>query len=247
MAPTRSTVGELVVDTTGRTVFTGENVYTTSGTLARIAGTLSDYDTHGRLQKEVDVIRSVGANELKTSRTYVSSLMDTSTDADGVVTKFDYDSLLRLATKTRNWNPAEGMPRLAFPIRRPPKGTIQRRQSTRGSRCCGCDGHPQHQLTGLETEYDGAGRVKKQRARKPEVPARTTSIPPSPMKPPLLSERRCQPARTGSKRRISMAVRNPLRARRSLRFITITITTPPPQGDADQRRDISQRLGGGAV
>ncbi|MFT3780804.1 MAG: hypothetical protein QM790_02240 [Nibricoccus sp.] len=96
MVANRSTVTEQIIASTGQTVFAGNNVYTSSGTLARISGTLYRYDTHGRLAEEVDIVRSSGSNELKVVRTYVGSMLDTVTAVDGVVTKYEYDSLLRL-------------------------------------------------------------------------------------------------------------------------------------------------------
>ncbi|MDD2764840.1 MAG: hypothetical protein PHE83_12795, partial [Opitutaceae bacterium] len=95
----RSTVTESVIDSTGRSVFSAENIYTTSGTLVRLTGTLVRYDTHGRVTEIVDPIRSVGGTEVKTTRAFANNLLDSEMAADGVVTKYGYDALLRPTSK----------------------------------------------------------------------------------------------------------------------------------------------------
>jgi len=156
MAPTRSTVSEVVVDMTGRTVFTAENAYTASGTLARIAATQLRHDTHGRLYEEVDVSRSVGTNELKRSRTFIGSHVDTATAVDGVVTTYEYDDLLRVRKVTEGFGGSA-----AYPAR-----ITETRYdgANRPARVYRFSTSQQPVLI----EYDGAGRLKKSRAPKPD-------------------------------------------------------------------------------
>lgn len=100
LVPNLSTFTETVVDTTGRVVFTAENVFTSANTLNRFAGTLTRFDSLGRVKDEVDIARSNGTNEFKTTHLYVAGLLDTVTGPDGVPTQMTYDGLLRLTSKT---------------------------------------------------------------------------------------------------------------------------------------------------
>jgi YD repeat-containing protein len=94
-----STVSETVIDTNGRAVFSGQDVYT-AGTLVRGSGAASTYDSHGRLTDAVDIIRSIGANQYKTHRAYTALLLNSETSLDGVVTSYQYDDLLRQKQRT---------------------------------------------------------------------------------------------------------------------------------------------------
>jgi RHS repeat-associated protein len=100
LVPNQSTFTESVVDTTGHSVFKAENVFTTANTLNRISGTLSTYDTHGRLTNQLDIARSSGTNLVQTATTYQLDLVLSVTGADGVPTQMTYDPLLRLSSKT---------------------------------------------------------------------------------------------------------------------------------------------------
>ena len=112
MVAGKSTVNETVVDIHGRTVFSAENAYTSTGTLERIGGMLFRFDTHGRLVEEVDIARSVGSgsNEFKTIRSYVSGLIGAEVAPDGALTDFVHDDLLRLKSRTTSFSGASGIP-----------------------------------------------------------------------------------------------------------------------------------------
>jgi len=94
-----STATEVVIDTNGRTVFSGENVYTSSATLARISGLAYTYDGHGRLTDSTDILRGTGTS-YKTHRVFTSALLNSETAPDGTTTSYQYDDLLRPTQKT---------------------------------------------------------------------------------------------------------------------------------------------------
>jgi RHS repeat-associated protein len=100
LVPNLSTFTETVVDTTGRPVFTAENVFTSAGSLNRIGGTLLRYDSLGRVTDQVDIGRTSGASEFKTTNAYQSGLLATVTGPDGIPTSMGYDGLLRMTSKT---------------------------------------------------------------------------------------------------------------------------------------------------
>ncbi|AHF93966.1 hypothetical protein OPIT5_01600 [Opitutaceae bacterium TAV5] len=100
LVPNLSTFTETVVDTTGRVVFTAENVFTAANTLNRIAGTLKRFDALGRVTEEVDIARTNGANEFRTSYSYQAGLLATVTGPEGIPARMTYDPLLRLVSKT---------------------------------------------------------------------------------------------------------------------------------------------------
>jgi len=94
-----STVSETVTDARGRLIFTGEFAYRTGGTLELVTGTKYTYDDHGRVLIATDAIRGTS-----TSHTYAAAsagnfaFTEAVTAPDGVVTKYEYDALLRLDT-----------------------------------------------------------------------------------------------------------------------------------------------------
>ena len=100
LVPNLSTFTETVVDTTGKPVFTAENVFTSAGSLNRIGGTLLRYDSLGRVTDQVDIGRTSGASEFKTTNAYQSGLLATVTGPDGIPTSMGYDGLLRMTSKT---------------------------------------------------------------------------------------------------------------------------------------------------
>jgi RHS repeat-associated protein len=149
MVAGKSTVSETVVDIHGRVVFEAENVYTSGGTLARIAGMIYRFDSHGRLSESVDVVRSVGtgSNELKSVRSYSSGLLLTETAPEGKVTKFEYDSLLRMFRKTDGFGGPAGFPAKISEFKFDGANRLKESYS------CSCG-------TGATLySYDGAGRV----------------------------------------------------------------------------------------
>lgn len=144
----RSTATETIVDAKGRTVFAAENVYTSSGTLERLSGTLYSFDTQGRLFEELDVVRTVGVNRVKTTRAYTASLLDSITGPDGVVTRFEYDSLLRMWRKTEGEGGSA-----AYPAR------IQRLSFDAANRVTGVSPFSGGTPITLTIGYDTAGRM----------------------------------------------------------------------------------------
>ena len=142
-------MSETVVDTHGRVVFEAENVYTSGGALARVAGMIYRFDTHGRHSEAVDIARSVGtgSNELKSLRTWSSGLLLTETAPEGKVTKFEYDSLLRMFRKTDGFGGPAGFPAKISEFKFDGANRIKESYS------CSCG-------TGATIyNYDGAGRV----------------------------------------------------------------------------------------
>ncbi|HEY9155853.1 MAG TPA: hypothetical protein VIM69_12025, partial [Opitutaceae bacterium] len=95
MEPNRSTVTETIIDTNGRTVFKGENVFVAANNISRLSGIQSLFDGHGRLQAAVDIMRSVSGNLYETQYNYTGPQLNYTIATDGVKTSYQYDDLLR--------------------------------------------------------------------------------------------------------------------------------------------------------
>lgn len=148
MVAGKSTWTERVVDIHGRVVFEAENAWQPDGSVARIAGVIHRFDTHGREYETVDIARSVTSAELKTVRTYSSGLLLTETAPEGKVTKFEYDSLLRMFRKTDGFGGPTGFPAKITELKFDGANRVAESYS-----CSGCGSGATFY------EYDGAGRL----------------------------------------------------------------------------------------
>lgn len=95
----QSTATETIVDGRGLVVFRAENVVNGSPGLARISAVAYEYDSHGRLTKELDLIRTLGGTEYCSTRTWEGDNVKNETGWDGVRTEYTYNTLLRLVEK----------------------------------------------------------------------------------------------------------------------------------------------------
>ena len=64
-----------MIDTSGRVVFSSQDIYTPSGTLTRVSGAANKFAGHGRLTDVIDVIRTVGATQHNAHHGYSLSLV----------------------------------------------------------------------------------------------------------------------------------------------------------------------------
>ena len=94
LVPKLSTVTETVVAATGQVVFNAENIYTSSG-IERITAHRYAFNGNNLLVTDKDIIRSVPDGDVSVGCTYEAGLLKTTTDIDGVQTRFDYDDSLR--------------------------------------------------------------------------------------------------------------------------------------------------------
>ncbi len=100
LVPNLSTVTEIVVNTNGQLVFSGENVYTGGSNIERIAAQANTFDLHNRRVVQKDLVRSVPGGDVAVNFAYNAGLMTSKTGVDGAQTVWTYDDYLRNVTLT---------------------------------------------------------------------------------------------------------------------------------------------------
>lgn len=90
MIPNKSTMGLIIRIETGLVYRTATYVYTGSGNFSLLSETNFTYDGQGRLTQ------SLSSDGARVTYSYLNGRLDTSVDATGLTTKYDYDALGRV-------------------------------------------------------------------------------------------------------------------------------------------------------